>query len=73
MKKYNWGVLGTGLIAHEMGEALKAVNGEIYAVCGTSLEKAEKYKHEFGAAAAYGSAKEMLADEKIDKTAYKTG
>ena len=41
MKKYNWGVLGTGLIAHEMGEALKAVNGEIYAVCGTSLEKAE--------------------------------
>lgn len=66
MKKYNWGVLGTGLIAHEMGEALKAVNGEIYAVCGTSLEKAEKYKQEFGAAAAYGSAKEMLADEKID-------
>lgn len=66
MKKYNWGILGTGLIAHEMGEALKAVNGEIYAVCGTSLEKAEKYKQEFGAAAAYGSAQEMLADEKID-------
>lgn len=66
MKKYNWGILGTGWIAHEMGEALKAVNGEIYAVCGTSLEKAEKYQQEFGAAAAYGSAQEMLADEKVD-------
>lgn len=66
MKSYNWGILGTGLIAHEMGEALKAVNGEIYAVCGTILEKAEKYKQEFSVAAAYGSAQELLADEKVD-------
>ena len=29
MKKLNWGILGTGWIAHEMGEALMAVNGEI--------------------------------------------
>lgn len=29
MKKLNWGMLGTGWIAHEMGEALKRVNGEI--------------------------------------------
>ena len=36
MKKYNWGILGTGWIAHEMGEALNAVNGEIYAVCDTT-------------------------------------
>lgn len=66
MKSYNWGILGTGWIAHEMGEALKAVNGEIYAVCGTSLEKAEKYKQEFSVAMAYGSAQELLADEKVD-------
>lgn len=25
MKKLNWGMLGTGWIAHEMGEALKRV------------------------------------------------
>ena len=41
MERLNWGILGTGQIAHEMGAALKAVNGEIYAVCGTSMEKAE--------------------------------
>ena len=30
-KKYNWGLIGTGWIAHEMANALQAVNGEIYA------------------------------------------
>ena len=38
MKKLNWGMLGTGWIAHEMGEALQRVNGEIYACCARSIE-----------------------------------
>ena len=29
MQKFNWGILGTGWIAHDMGQALKSVNGEI--------------------------------------------
>ena len=66
MKKYNWGILGTGWIAHEMGEALLAVNGEIYAVCDTTLEGAQKYAGEFGVKKAYGSADEMIADENVD-------
>lgn len=66
MKKLNWGILGTGWIAHEMGEALNAENGEIYAVCGTNLAKAQKFADEFGVQKAYGSADEMIADEEID-------
>lgn len=66
MEKLNWGILGTGWIAHEMGEALNAVNGEIYAVCDTSLESARKYAEEFGVKKAYGSADEMIADENVD-------
>lgn len=66
MKKLNWGILGTGWIAHEMAETLNAVNGEIYAVCGTSQEKADKFKEEFGVQKAYGSADELLADEKTE-------
>ena len=66
MKKYNWGILGAGWIAHEMGEALKAVNGEIYAVCCTTLEGAQKFAEEFGVKKAYGSADEMIADENVD-------
>lgn len=66
MKNLNWGILGTGWIAHEMGEALNAVNGEIYAVCDVSLENAQKYADEFGVTKAYGSADEMIADENVD-------
>lgn len=65
MDKLNWGILGTGWIAHEMGKALNAVNGEIYAVCDISLEKAEVYAQEFGVMKAYGSADEMLADNAV--------
>lgn len=65
-KKLNWGILGTGWIAHEMGEALQQVNGEVYGVCGTSLEKAEKFAEEFQVKKAYGNLEEMLAEEEID-------
>lgn len=65
-KKLNWGILGTGWIAHEMGEALNEVNGEIYAVCATTLENAQKYAEEFQVTKAYGSADEMIADSNVD-------
>lgn len=66
MKKLNWGILGTGWIATEMAEALNRVNGEIYAVCDTTLEAAKKYAKRFGVQKAYGSADEMIADENVD-------
>ena len=54
-------MLGTGWIAHEMGEALRRVNGEIYACCARSIESAEKYAKEFGVKHVYGSVDEMLS------------
>ncbi|CAM4101709.1 oxidoreductase [Streptococcus penaeicida] len=66
MKKLNWGILGTGWIAHEMAAALNAVNGEIYAVCDTSLEAAQKFADEFSVQNAYASADLMIADPAID-------
>ena len=66
MKKLNWGILGTGWIAHEMGEALTAVNGEIYAVCNVRLAGAQQYAEEIGVQKVYGSPDEMFADENVD-------
>lgn len=65
-KKLNWGILGRGSIAREMGAALNAVNGEIYAVCGTTLEGAEKFAKEFGVTHAYGNADDMMNDPHVD-------
>lgn len=64
--KYNWGIIGTGWIAHEMGDALKNVNGEIYAVCDANLAGAQKYAAEYDVKHAYGSFDELLADSAID-------
>lgn len=66
MKKLNWGILGTGWIAHEMGEALMAVNGEIYAVCNVRLAGAQQYAEEFRVQEVYGSPDEMFSDENVD-------
>ena len=45
--KYNWGIVGTGWIAHEMGQALKNVNGTIYGVCSGKIANAQKFADEF--------------------------
>ncbi len=66
MKKYNWGIVGTGWIATEMGAALNRVHQEVYAVCDTTIEGAKKFQEKFNVSNAYGSFDEMLADENID-------
>ena len=45
MTKYNWGIIGTGWIAHDMADALSKTNGEIYAAANpneTHLSKKKK-------------------------------
>jgi predicted dehydrogenase len=64
--KYNWGIVGTGWIAHEMGDALRNVNGEIYAVCDANLAGAQKYAAEYDVKHAYCSFDELLADSSVD-------
>lgn len=66
MKKLNWGIIGTGWIATEMGEALNRVNGEIYAVCATSLGKAQKFASQYHVKKTFDNVDEMLKDNNID-------
>lgn len=66
MKKYNWGILGPGNIAREMGKALLEVNGEIYAVGSRGIESAQKFADEFNVKKVYGDCNEMLEDSNID-------
>ena len=64
--KYNWGIVGTGWIAHEMGQALKNVNGTIYGVCSGKIANAQKFADEFNVEHVYADTKAMFADENID-------
>lgn len=63
---YNWGIIGTGWIAHEMGEALLNVHGSIYGVTSGHVESAKKYADEFHVEHVFETLDDMLNDENLD-------
>lgn len=42
MKKYQWGIVGLGTIAHEFAESFNQETSELTAVASRTSEKAEK-------------------------------
>ena len=61
------GVYGLGKISHRVIQGiLYANNADLYAVCSSSLEKANAFKEEYGAKKAYDSYEEMLQDANLD-------
>lgn len=64
--KYNWAFVGCGNIAREMAEALLAVNGEIYAVCGRTPSKTKVFAERFGIKHVYDDCAEMLRNPEVD-------
>ena len=67
MSKVKWGVLGTANVAAwgTIPGMQKSESCELYAIAGRSLEKAERYKSEFGFEKAYGSYDELLDDKEV--------
>lgn len=67
MKAYNWGILGTGNIAHKFARALMLLdNAHLYAVGSRDAARAEKFAGEFGFVKHFSSYEEMLADPGVD-------
>lgn len=63
---YNWGIVGTGIIAHEMGRALLNLNMNIYGVTSGHYDNAIKYQEEFHVKHVFKTLEEMLEDKNID-------
>lgn len=62
MQSVRWGILGTGKVARAFAEALIDTPGAVLAgVASRSIDSAEAFAREFGAAAGYGSY-QVLAD-----------
>ena len=62
----NWGVLGCGVIAHEMGDALAAEGRTMAGVANRTHEKAVAFAEQYHIPTVYDSFDEMLADPAID-------
>jgi predicted dehydrogenase len=67
MKAYNWGVLGTGNIAHKFTRALMLLdNAHLYAVGSRDSERAAAFAAEFGFTKHFGSYEDMVADPGVE-------
>jgi predicted dehydrogenase len=67
MESIGWGVLATGKITHEFARDLALVPGARLAAVGSRrLESARAFADQYGAAAAYGSYDELVADPAVD-------
>ena len=61
-----WAVLGTGLIANEMAQALRSMGRTLDAVGNRTHEKAEAFAEKYGVPRVYGDYREMFSDPEID-------
>ena len=62
----NWGIIGAGVIAREMAQALSTVHGEIYAIAGRTRVNAERLAAEYPIARVYDSVQELLCDPAVE-------
>jgi predicted dehydrogenase len=67
MKKYNWGILAPGRIAHKFTSDLKLLpNANLYAVGSRNEQRASEFALQYGIEKAYGSYEDLAADPQID-------
>ncbi|MCR5369613.1 MAG: Gfo/Idh/MocA family oxidoreductase [Clostridium sp.] len=61
-----WAVLGTGVIAREMAQALRKSGKKLYAVGNRTHARAVAFAEEYGVEKVYGDFNEMFADPEVD-------
>lgn len=62
----NWAVLGTGVIANEMAQALVKMNKRLYAVANRTHQKALDFAERYGVQKVYDRIDEVFEDEAVD-------
>ncbi len=65
-RNLNWAVLGTGVIANEMAQALKVMGKKLYAVGNRTHEKAVTFAEKYQVTKVYGDFHEMFTDPQVD-------
>ncbi len=67
MKKYNWGIIGTGAIAHVFAKGIiSSTLGNLYAVASRNKSIAKSFSEEFNVPFYFGDYEQLLNDANID-------
>ncbi len=66
-KKFKWGILGPGRIAHNFAKGLQVINdASLYAVASNNIERAKEFAHQYGGATTYNSYEALVNDPEVD-------
>lgn len=65
-RQLNWAILGTGVVANEMAQALSNVGKKVYAVGNRTHEKAVSFAEKYEIEKVYDDFHEMFHDEEVD-------
>jgi len=66
-KKFKWGILGPGRIAHEFAKGLQVIDdASLYAVASSKMERAQEFANQYGGAKLYNSYKALVNDPEVD-------
>lgn len=66
-KKFNWGILGPGRIAHEFARGSQVIEGaNLYAVASSKIERAQEFADQYGGAKTYNSYEALVNDPEVD-------
>lgn len=65
-KNLNWAVLGVGVIANEMAQALQKMGRQLYSVGNRTHEKAVSFAEKYGVQKVYDKIEDIFADENVD-------
>lgn len=65
-QELNWAVLGTGVIANEMAQALQAMGKKLYAVGNRTHAKAVDFAKKYGVGKVYDRIDDMFYDKEVD-------
>lgn len=65
-KELNWAVIGTGVIANEMAQALQKMDKTLYGVANRTHAKAIDFAKKYGVEKVYDEIDEVFVDENVD-------
>lgn len=66
MKKYNWGVIGCGVIANQLAQALERKGRKLYGIANRTHSKAVEFAKKYGVDKVYNNIDDIFEDGDID-------
>ncbi len=65
-RELNWAVIGTGVIANEMAQALDKMGKKLYGVANRTHDKAIAFADKYGVQVVYDDIEDVFSDDKVD-------